>query len=214
MDAAAEADVCHIAATDVEPIRVVESSRVALRSAEQHRDFLADLHRLASDLHAFLQHPPLEQVQRRVPAQHLLDRRASGDLTRHHPIPLPRVPKDRAQSVAERVDRRLMTGFDQHHRRGDDLAFGERVALVLYPHQLGHQQAVWIATLLGDQRSRVVDVLRGGRVGSCADLIGGAQLVHLHNGVAPVEQQLGVCSRNTKHRADDRDGVRLGVVAQ
>ena len=89
VDAAAEADVLGgVRAADVEGVRVGEHPRVAVRGAEQQRDLRAARHRLAGDLDAVLEHPALEQLERRVPADQLLDRGGRLDLAGNEALPL------------------------------------------------------------------------------------------------------------------------------
>ena len=57
---------------------VLEDARVAVRGAEEHRDHLAARDRRAGDLDAVLEHPALEQLQRRIEADQLLDRGLRG----------------------------------------------------------------------------------------------------------------------------------------
>jgi hypothetical protein len=83
VDAAAEADVRLVAASDVEAVGSSKRRGSRSAAAEQHRHLLADLHRLPGDLDARFEHPSLEQLQRRVPAQHLLDRGARRHLAGH-----------------------------------------------------------------------------------------------------------------------------------
>jgi hypothetical protein len=89
----------------------------------------------------------------------------------------------RPEPVAQRVDRGLVPGLEQHHRGRDDLCLGEGVALVLDAHELRHEQAVRLAALLGDQRACVVDVLPCGSVCRDPGLVVGGQFVHLDDGV-------------------------------
>ena len=139
MDAAAEADVSGIAAADVEPVGVVESPRVALGRTEQHRHLLADLHLLARDDDAGFEDPPFEQLQGRIPAQHLLDCRPRLDLAPHESPPLVRMLQQRPHTVAERVDGRLVTRLHEHHRGRHDLVLGEHVALIFDADELGNE---------------------------------------------------------------------------
>ena len=64
VDAATEPDVGGVVATDVEPVGIVETARVALGRAEQHHDLVADVDLLPGDFDAVLEHPPFEHLQR------------------------------------------------------------------------------------------------------------------------------------------------------
>ncbi len=214
MDATPEGNVGGIVATDVEPVRIVEASGIAFGRPEEHGDLLADLEFLAGDHDAGFQHPPLEQLQGCVPPQQFLDGCLGRHLAAYEALPLTAVEHQRPQPVAERVDRRLVPGLEQHHRGRDDLGLGERVTFVLDADEFGDEQGVGVPPLLGDERLGVVDVLGGGPVGGDHDLFTRCEFVHLHDVVRPVEQRLGVIAGDTQHRADDGDRVRLGVVGE
>ena len=81
---------------DVEGVGVGEHARVAVGRAEEQRDLLAARDGLAGDLDAVLEHPALEQLERGVPADQLLDGGGRLDLAGDEPLPLLGVAQQRA----------------------------------------------------------------------------------------------------------------------
>ena len=122
MDAAAEADVLgSVLAADVETLRIGKHPRVAVRRAEEQRHLRAAGDGLTRDFHPVLEHPTLEQLERRVPADQLLDGGRGRNRTGDEPSPLFGVAQQREQAVAERVHRRLVPGVQQDDDRRDQL---------------------------------------------------------------------------------------------
>ncbi len=199
---------------DVEAVRFGEPARVALCRSEEHRHLVADCELTTGDDDALLQHPSFEQLERCVVPEELLH----GDLGRHvtggEAAPLVATVHERSQTVAERIDGGLVSSFEEDHGGRDDLGHAQRVAVVFDLAQGRDQERVGGASLLGDEGLGVRDVLGGRPVGRHSDLVGRRQLVHLDDGVGPLEEELRVGARDSEHRADDGNGVRLGVVGQ
>ena len=120
----------------------------------------------------------------------------------------------RPHPVAQGVDGGLVARFEQNHGGGDDLVVGEPVAAVDHLDQVRDQRPVWDPALGLDERLRVVDQFARGPVGSGPRLVRRPQLVHLDDGVGPVEQPPGVAAGHAQHRADHRHREGLGVVGQ
>ena len=161
MDAAAEADVLGgVRPPDVEAIGVLEDPGVSVRRAEEHRDHLAPRNRRARDLDAVLEHPALEELQRRIEADELLDRGLRGDLALDEPPPLGRVVEERRHAVSERVDGRLVACVQEHDDGRDDLVVREPAAVDARLDEPAHHVVARRAAALGDQ---VEHVARGTR---------------------------------------------------
>ena len=73
MDAGAERDVRVRLTVEAEGVRLVEDARVAVRRTEDEAQLGASRHPSASDLDV-VEHPALEQLQRRVEPHQFLDR--------------------------------------------------------------------------------------------------------------------------------------------
>ena len=82
------------------------------------------------------------------------------------------------------------------------------------PSQVRDQQSVGGSTFVLDQRPCVVDEFTSGSVGSDLHFVRGRQLIHLDDGMGPIEQAVGVTMWNTQHRADNPYREGLGVVGQ
>ena len=123
----------------------------------------------------------LEQLQGRVPAQHLLHRRRRGNLAAGHARPLLGVGQHRAHPVTERVDRRLVAGVEQNDDRADDLVESQSVALVGDADKFGDQITFGLLPAGGDQGVHVADELGGGQLGRLPLVVAGGELVHLHD---------------------------------
>ena len=114
----AEGQVRVRVAGDVEPVGLREYGRIPVGGAQQGGDLLTFLDHHAAHLHR-RRGGPLEQLQRGVEAEHLLDRR----LERRPGSQA--APEHRGEPVAEDVDRGLVTGVEQEYDGGDDLVLGE-----------------------------------------------------------------------------------------
>src|SRR5438270_3343859 len=80
VDPAAEADVLgRVLPAGVELVRPVEDTRVAVRGAEEQRDLRAARNRRLADREVVRQDPALEELERRIEADHLLDRGSRWD---------------------------------------------------------------------------------------------------------------------------------------
>src|SRR5215510_6652525 len=106
MYAAAEGEMTVVAAADVEPRRLGELGRVAVRRAEEE----GHLRALREDVPAvgdLFERDADGELDRALVAQQLLDR--GGDHARllAHPTPLVGMPQQRQRAVADQVDRRL-----------------------------------------------------------------------------------------------------------
>ena len=83
VDTAAEADVLHrVLARNVELVGTVEHARVAVRRTEEQGDLRSPRDRYAAEREVVRQHPALEQLQRRVEADHLF----TGGGRRHRAV--------------------------------------------------------------------------------------------------------------------------------
>ena len=117
-----------------------------------------------------------------------------------------------ARAVAERVHRRLVPSVQQHDHRRDDLVLGQPITLVGDLHQLGDQVVPRVAAPGRCQGLDVADELIGGSFGPLPFDVVRGELVHLDDRVRPVQQQRAVLPRYPEQLADDRNGVRLGIV--
>ena len=168
---------------------VGEHRRVAVGRAEQRGDLLARGDGDPADLDV-LGGGALEQLQRRVEAHELLDRRRQQRPVRAQPLQLVGVRQQREQAVAADVDRRLVAGVEQQDAGGDQLVLGQPVALgVAHLHQVGEQVVARGGAPLGGQLAQVGDELGGRPLGGVLDRRRPPVLVHLHDRVRPRPQQ-------------------------
>ena len=167
-----------------------------------------------ADLDAVLEHPALEQLERRVPPDQLLDRSCGCDLARHEPLPLLAVAQQRADAVAERVHGRFVPGVQQHDDGRDDLVVGELPAVDPRSDERAHHVVARRAAPLLDQPEHVVAELGGRLRGRLRLLLGRVELVHLHVTMGPVEQVAVAIGRHAEQPADQRDRVRLREVVE
>ena len=140
VDASAERDVLGgIRAGDVERLRRVEDTWITVRGAEQNGDLLATRDLDAADLDTVLEHPALEQLQRRVVAEELLDRLRRRDRPLHEAVPLAALVHERAHAVPERVDGRLVPGVQEDDDGRHDLGIRQVLAVDARLHEPRHE---------------------------------------------------------------------------
>src|SRR5690349_16688414 len=96
VNAAAEADVLGgVGATDVEIVGSLEDAGVSVRRAEEERQLRAERNRDVADRKAVLEHPPLEELERRVEPDQLLDCGVRSDVAVDDSAPLLRMARKR-----------------------------------------------------------------------------------------------------------------------
>ncbi len=214
VDAAAELDVVRVAASDVETVRIRESIGVAIRRAEQHPDLGAVGDRDPAHHEVMAQDEPLEELERRVEPQELLDGGGGRDLTRDQPCPLGRIPRERCDTVSKRVDRRLVPGVEQEDRHRRDLVIGQTAAVDLdlaerRDHARGRAQPAF-----RDEVEGVATERAGGGVRLDGEVTGRRELVHLDHRVGPGQEHRTVRSRHAEQIRDHGDRERLGELAE
>ncbi len=215
MDSTPEADVLRgVRPPDVETICVLEDPRVSVRRAEEQRDRLASGNRRARDLDAVLEHPPFEELQRRIEADELLDRCLRRHLALDEPPPLGRVVEERRHAVSERVDGRLVACVQEHDDGRDDLVVRQPAAVDARLDEPAHDVVARRPAALCDQVEHVSPELGRGLRCRLGLLLGRVELVHLHVPVRPVEQVAMAVGRNAEELADQRDRVRLREVVE
>ena len=211
VDASAERDVLGgIRAGDIERLRRVKDTWIAVRGTEQQGDLLATRDLDATDLDTVLEHPALEQLQRRVVAQELLDRLRRRHGAFHEAVPLDAFAHERTHAVPERVDGRLVPSIQEDDDGRHYLGVRQVLAVDARLHEPRYEIVVRRASPLGDELEREVAECLGGRVRSACLLLGRVELVHLHHRVRPVEEVAVPVDRHSEPLADecDREGLR------
>ncbi len=166
------------------------------------------------DLDPVFEHPALEQLERRIEAQQLLDRGTRRHRAVDETLPLLAVLHERAHAVPERVHRRLVPGVEEHDHRRHDLGVGQPPAVDPRADEARDEVVARRAASLGDELERVVAERRCRRIRRDGLLLGRVELVHLHHRVRPVEEVAMVVGRDAEPRADEADRVRLGEVVE
>ena len=215
VDAAAEADVLGgVRAADVEAVGIGEDAWVAVGRAEEQRDL-----RAAGDRRRRPTSTPSSSTQRSNScsggSQRISSSTArSGHLARHEPLPLVAVAQQRADAVAERVHGRLVAGVEQHDDGRDDLVVGEPPAVDARLDERADHVVPRRAAPLLDQPEHVVAELGGGAASPTPPAPRSCRTRTSSRDVRPVEQVAAAIGRHAEQAADDRDRVRLGVVAE
>ncbi len=211
MDAAAESQVWVRVPGDVERVRLGEHLGVARRGPEQggHLPALGDP--VSGDLDVG-GGGALEQLQWRVVPDQLLGGRGDergvtdpGD----QPVPLPAVGQQGVHTVTEHVDRGLVPGHEQQHRRGHHLVPGEVTG-----HEVTEQVVAGIGGPVPGQCAQVVGELGGRPLGGEPPVVRQAVLVHLHDGVAPPHHRGTILGGHPQQFGDHRHRERLGEVLE
>ena len=215
VDAAAEADVlCGVRPPDVEHVGLREDARVAIGGSEQQRDLLAPRDRDAGDLDTILEHPALEELERRVEAEELLDRHGGRHRAVDQTLPLVAVVHQRPDTVSERVHGRLVAGVQEDDDGRHDLGIGEMLAVDTRLDERRHEIVAGREPPLADQLDHVVAEGGGRGIRPHRLLFGRIELVHLHHRVRPVEEVAMPVAGHPEPPADEGDRVRLGEVVE
>ena len=105
-------------------VRLGEDRRIAVCRTEQGRDLLALLDGDLANL-GVGDRCALEQLQRRVVADQLLDRRVEQVRSAAQPLELFGMREQRGDAVADDVHGRLVAGVEQQRAGGDEFVLGE-----------------------------------------------------------------------------------------
>ena len=216
MDAATEAQVGGLPAADAKRVRVREAAPVTIRRADHQPDALASWDRDpigAPDPEAVLQDPAVEILERRIPAQDLLDHDFGAHRTGHQRLPLIRVSGKRRDAIRRGVDRGLVAGHQQDHRGRGDLIVVES-ASAGFGHRQRRQEIVrGIAPTIRDEGMDEVQERSGGLVRARLHGRGRIGLVHRHHRVRQVDDPGPFGRRHADEVADDAEREGLGDVA-
>ena len=201
VDAGAEAEVRVGGAAQVEPVRVGEHRRVPVGRAQQRGDLLARLDRDRPDPNR-LGRGPLEQLQRRVVPDQLLDGARHQARVRAQPGQLAGVGEQRVGPVADDVDARLVPGHLQQHRGRDQLVLGQPAAVrVPGRDQVGEQVLARVPAPVRRSASRTYATYSAAAASAARRRSHRRRrLVQLHDRVRPRPQQPAVGVRHAEQR--------------
>ena len=189
----------------------VEDGTVAVRRPEQHGDLLAALELDAVDLDR-LEHPPLEQRQRRVEPEQLLDGGRHELGLRAQARQRLGMPEERPPAVAGAVDRSLVPRVEQQDAGGDQLPLGQRVAVVDDRRQAADEVVAGMSAPVGEKRAQVVAEFDARLDGLARRRLRRVELVHQADVRRPRPQVMAIRLGDPEQLGDDRHRQRFDIV--